>query len=222
MRKIVLLLCSISVFSLLASAQITKGSKLLGGALNFGGSKSEPPFSSHTKQATGSIGFSGGVAIRENLVAGGSLFYGHNSSKYDQPNNFPLAKSTANSYGGGAFLRRYVPLGKNFYLFGQASLDFGISNQNQVVSPTTKTESNGWNISLNAAPGISYALTRKFQLELGFNNLASLYYGKSTAETTGTSGTVGGGKAKSHSYGLSTSLGTSTPLNIGFRVLIQK
>ncbi|HEY0060454.1 MAG TPA: outer membrane beta-barrel protein [Flavisolibacter sp.] len=222
MRKIVLLLCSVSVFTLFASAQITKGSKLLGGGIGFGGSRSDPPFSSYSKQANASVGISVGVAIKENLVAGGSLSYGHASSNYHVPSGSPDTRNTGNNYGAGTFLRRYVPLGKNFYLFGQAGLDFGISNQEQVASATTKTKSKGWNVSLNAAPGISYALTRKFQLELGFNNLASLYYGKSTSETTGTGAPAGGDKGKSSSYGLSTSLGTSTPLNIGFRFLLQK
>ncbi len=221
MRKIVLLFCSVSVFSLFASAQITKGSKLLGGGISFGRTKNDPTNSTGlTRGASSSVNFSAGSAIKENLIVGGSLFYGHGSAKYTyNSSSAPITVNKSNTYGAGAFARRYFPLGKNFYLFGQTSLNFGINNQEYLSGNTETSETKGWNISLGAAPGISYALTRKFQLELGFNDLASIYYGKSVTENSGPGATS---KSKGSSYGLSTSLGTSTPLNIGFRILLQK
>lgn len=220
MRKIVLLLCSVSVFSFFASAQITKGSKLLGGGISFGRTKSDPNSnSSLTNLANNSVGLSAGVAIRENFIVGGNLQYGHTTYKYKNNTGTPESVNKNNNYSAGGFARRYFPLGKNFYLFGQAGLNFGINNQDNLWGTNGKAETKGWIVSISAAPGISYALTRKFQLELSFNDLASIYYGKAETEISEAAVTT---KSKSSSYGLSTSLGTSSPLNIGFRVLIQK
>ena len=220
MRKIVLLLCSVSFFSFFASAQITKGSKLLGGGISFGRTKSDPISNSTlTNLTNNSVGLSAGVAIRENFIVGGNLQYGHTTYKYTSSTGTTESVNKSNNYSAGGFARRYFPLGKNFYLFGQAGLNFGINNQEYLWSPNGKSETKGWSVSISAAPGISYAVTKKFQLELGFNDLASVYYGKAVTETSGAAATS---KSKSSSYGLSTSLGTSTPLNIGFRVLIQK
>jgi hypothetical protein len=220
MRKIVLTICSVSLLNFFGAAQITKGSTLLGGSVTFGNSKTDPVNgATYTKQINSSVGLSAGVAIKENLVAGGSLSYGHAKLQFVDPGDVTQTANKSNSYGAGTFLRRYITLGKNFYLFGQAGLNFGISKGEQPAGVNEKIESKGWNISLNAAPGISYALTKKFQLELGFNDLVSLYYNKSSSESPGNGVPV---TSKNRSYGLSSSLGTSAPLSIGFRLLFLK
>jgi hypothetical protein len=41
----------------------------------------------------------------------------------------------------------------------------------------------GWNVGISLSPGISYALTNKFHLEMGFHNLAFLGYGRAKSES---------------------------------------
>ncbi len=77
----------------------------------------------------------------------------------------------------------------------------------------------GWNVGISLSPGISYALTDKFHLEMGFHNLAFLGYGRAKSESISSAGTA---TSTSSNFGFHTNLGTSSPLNIGFRILLQK
>ncbi len=219
MQKIVLFFLLVLTGSLAASAQITKGSILLGGGVSFGNNKSEAENNYEAKQTGYYVGLSAGIAIKENTVVGGSISYGQtNQKRKTGGNTFTPYENT--TYGAGVFLRKYLPLGKNFYLFGQGGLNYNHNNQFQLSNNTEqRIETNGWNVGLSVAPGLSYALTKKFHLELGFNELAGISYGRSK-----TNNTFLGGTSTSHNsaFGFTTSLGTSTPLNIGFRVLLAK
>ncbi len=81
MKKVILAFLSIAVCALFASAQIIKGSALLGGGLNFGSNKSEAPNGSESKQTTYAVNLSAGSAVKENTIVGGSLNYGHSIQK---------------------------------------------------------------------------------------------------------------------------------------------
>ena len=102
MKKFLLLFFSISLCTLFASAQITKGSVLLGGGLSFGTNKSEPPNGAETKQTNYGIGLSAGVAVKENTIVGGSLNYTYSIQK-NETFNGTITQFESSSYGAGVF-----------------------------------------------------------------------------------------------------------------------
>lgn len=214
MKKILLFAIFTFFIASIASAQIPKGSLLLGGGLNFGNNKSESG-NFTTKQNSFNISGSLGVAIKENTFLGGFLNYGQSDIK----NSNAPGKSEGTSYGAGVFLRRYLLLGKKFYLFGDADLRYSHNKSFQFTGIDNQTTTKGWGVNLDVSPGISYALTKKFHLELGFYELVGIGYGKNKTETIALGGSS---TSKNSSFGFRSNVGTSTPLNIGFRFLFLK
>ena len=205
MKKL-FILTSASLFALFAQAQITKGSILLGGSLNFNQSKSDGS-SSNINSTYWGIAPSFGIALKENLVYGINLNYNHN-------------QSSSNTYAGGIFLRKYYPLGNNFYLFGEPSLNYS-HQESKVVTPISDNSVyKFWSVDLGLRPGISYALSRKFQLETGLGNLVDISYSKSKTEYFNT--TTPAPPSKVSQFGLSSSLSSTVQLNVGLRFLIAK
>lgn len=220
MKRKLLFILTIVCLATAAQAQIGKGSILLGGDLGFSTQKTEPIENvSDTRKLNGFyISPTVGVAIRNNLVVGGNLSYRNQSEKRDL-NDY---SSKYNGYGAGAFVRKYKPVGKSgFYVFGQAGLQFGYSDQElrSDGSPVIQ-KSKITNVGINIYPGISYAVSKRFHLESGFNNLLSLNYTreKSFLESPGAiSGYTTNGLS------LSSSLSNAqSAFYVGFRVLLSK
>jgi hypothetical protein len=216
MKKLLLFLFCAAMVQM-ASAQITKGSVLLGGGVSVGTGKTEAGLDADMKRTNVLASLSAGVATRENTVVGGSLSFGSATQK-NISRNIPDVPSESKTYGAGVFIRKYLPLGRSFYLFGQGSTNFGYSEALQPAAQARIT-SRGWNVGLSLAPGISYALNKKFHLELGFNELAGISYSQSKNNTRSGASFA---SSKSSVFNLNTSIGTATPLNIGFRVLLAK
>ncbi len=101
----------------LATAQIPKGSLLLGGGVNFGNTKFETG-NNISKQNNFNISGSVGIAIKENTFLGGFLNYGHSELK----NNNTPGKPENTSYGGGVFFRKYLLLGKKILFVWRSRL----------------------------------------------------------------------------------------------------
>ena len=200
-----------------SNAQISKGSVLLGGSLNFNSNKSEEP-TYESKQK--SVGFTPviGLAIKPNTILGIQFGYGHYS--YDFPSNlYPYPDQKNSSYSSEAFLRKYFPLGKNFYAFGQGGIFFN-SSKGENTSTQSKQELKNWGVGLEIQPGISYAVSKKFQLEMALNNMANIGFNKSETKTIPSAGetTV----SKGQGFNFSSNLSTGNYFNIGFRVFLAK
>lgn len=214
MRKILLLAC-LAITTAIASAQITKGSTLLGGNISYSSSKSESSNGNTAQeQSMYTLGLSYGKAIKQNLVIGGGFNYGHAESKSGSVDN-----PKTNIYEAQAFLRKYFQLGKNFYLYGQPALTYGQSKTKQVHNTDYRTENTGWSATLDLSPGLAYALTSKFHLEMGLNDLVYIGYGEQESKTVAL-GNVN--STKTTSFGLHTALNTTTPFHVGFRFLLAK
>jgi hypothetical protein len=216
MKKL-LLVFPASILFHVASAQIPKGSLLLGGGVSVATSKTEMENNNESKQSNVAVNLSAGVAVRENTIVGGIVSWGRGVQKNNS--NPPFTSYETNGYGVGGFLRQYLPLGNNFYLFGQGVANYGHSESEAAPNIIGTTKTNGWSVGLSLAPGISYAVNRRFHLEASLNDLASVGYG----QTKVTRRAPGGWSTnKQSSFGLSTSLGSATPLAIGFRFLFAK
>src|SRR6476469_1944242 len=119
MKKITrLTIASVCLFTLHSSAQITKGSVLLGGGISGSHNKSDnSPLV--TNYSSFSFSPAVGLAIKENTVVGIRLSFYHSKSEQKGGSYNNLQEQNGNSEG--LFYRRYLSLGKKFYLFGEGT-----------------------------------------------------------------------------------------------------
>lgn len=173
MKKVITLsVTSVFCFVIAASAQINKGSLMLGGT--FGGSFSnvKNPDTVATKVNTVSIQPALGFAVDTNTIVGFSLLYASGKNDYFS------YQMESNSFGAGVFLRKYKPLGNSFYLFGEGGINYAHGNYNYSTYNNTGGEydSKSDAVTLYLTPGVAYSLTRSLQIEAGLQNLLSVTY----------------------------------------------
>ena len=217
MKKVLLAAIVITVFACSVNAQIKKGSVFLGGDLSGYTQKTKPETGSGYKTSGVTISPVFGKFIKDNLVLGGSVGYSLTESKNDLD-----IQNKANAYHGGVFIRKYKNIGgSGFYIFGQAGLNASFHNQ-EIDSPI-----NGYDdeikrtiININAYPGISFAISKRFHLETGFNDLFRLSYSKEKREENNPN--IEGYTSNGFSLSTSLSNATSSSLYFGFRVLLSK
>jgi hypothetical protein len=164
-----------------AQAQIEKGSLLLGTGIGFEQVKGKGQMSSLSTSKTNTfiISPSAGVAVKENLVAGIRLDY-----MTTRERNVPITDYYDNTdiknYGAGIFLRRYIPLISQLYVFGEGNVNISVIRENTAKGPQIEElKIRGWSTGIHITPGISYGIGKKFQIEGGFNSLLSITYSKS-------------------------------------------
>jgi hypothetical protein len=183
MKKIYMLASFVVLLSSV-DAQIKRGDIILGGNLNYSNQSTSSPQitgaaspSSLLKQNDLAINPSIGKAIRDNLVLGLDLSYGHSGLSYT-PAGSPAQTSSADNFSAGVFIRRYKPLGNGFYLFGQAEVTGGYSHSTGYNPPPNSSSStvNGYGVTFQLYPGIAYALNRRWQIETGLPNFLSIDY----------------------------------------------
>lgn len=219
MKKALHLAVALFFITATAQAQVTKGKILVGGTIGYAQVSEENTDnnSSPTKQNYFIINPSVGNVIKENLVLGIEATISSINQKYEAP-SFE-AKNESRSYGGSLFVRRYVPLLKNFYFFGQAAAGYSRSKTVQTYNNETYGKSQGWGAGINLYPGLAYAITKKFHVEAGLNNLAVIGYNHLNSENTNLNTEVVT-LSESSSFNVSTSLGSNGGFSIGFRFLL--
>ncbi|MGZ5190214.1 MAG: outer membrane beta-barrel protein [Flavisolibacter sp.] len=206
--KTITLFCLASLFfAFSANSQISKGAVLLGGNLGF--SKSDigdapDEYKNHSFYFSPSIGF----VVKENKVFGVNLSYGHGINQTSATD-----KSVSNNYGGGIFYRRYLPLGKSFYLYGQGQLQLDFGEQEYKTSATTSERTTNY-VGLGLFPGVAYAISKRFHLEISMNNLVSLGY-SSIKENYTTSQEL-----RNSQFNFSVNANPASNLALGFRILL--
>jgi len=196
-------------------AQINKGSSWVGSSFSYGKIQDEaeqPAIPDLDIRAT-SIQPAWGVAVKENLVVGIFGNYYKVATKTGDMRNYREER-----FGGGVFARRYVPVFKKFYIYGESRLGYQTTEikTNEYWSGGGYTYTNkGWETGLTLTPGISYGITKNLQLEAGFTSLFNMWYGKSKysydTETT-----------KSNTFRAGANLENLSAFTVGFRFLINK
>jgi hypothetical protein len=209
----------IALFFSQANAQIKKGGIWLGGQLNFYSQHNNytQPNNYTTNNSNFSISPSIGKAIKDNLVAGIDLAYNYGKTSLSNIYSSTAYQAT-NNFGVGVYLRKYAPLGKNFYLFGQGrlggtSLDTEVKDQSAVYS-----SNKGYSIDLGFYPGISYQVSKRVQLETGLNNLFDINL-QHVVSKQFNAGSVSAAST-SNTFLVSSSLSSLVSLTLGFRVLL--
>ncbi len=197
----------------LLHAQIKKGSKLLGGGISFGVTESGSS-PNETEYKNFSINPSIGFVTKDNQAVGFNLFYTRNTTIVS---GVPDNDVKSNGYGAGVFLRRYLPLGKSFYLFGEGQANFSYMQTDRYPMPDVHNKQMQYNGALVFYPGITYSIRDRIHLEAGLNNLINLSYSRteqviSTPTTESTTKTSG--------FNLSANVSNNSPFNIGFRFVL--
>lgn len=218
MRKLQILIIAAALFiTYPLNAQIKKGSVFLGG--NIGGSTQKTSRDGTTINSHDGLNISPviGKAIKENLILGADAGFGFYENNSSGP--WPYTDQRNNSYGAGIFIRKYKPIGKSgFSMFLQGGFDINY-NRNKYNNPPPyfdKTEL--YSIGISTYPGISYTISKRLQLETGFNNLLGLSYFTEKREVSGVSPYT----EKTNGISISSSLNNLSSLYLGFRVLINK
>jgi hypothetical protein len=215
MNRFILTLITILFFSGLANAQFNKGSILLGGQLSYNANNFPSSTQSGQESYGGNFVISAGKALKENTILGINLYY--SPEWIGDYNNYGLGglRYYSASYGIGIFYRVYKPLGKDFYMYGEAGANYVEFYQSGKDTSGNKLISgNMYTGSIYFMPGIAYKISNKVFLELTIPNL--FYAGYSSTSTTVQSHLLD----RSNQFVISTSLSTN-PLNalgIGFRL----
>jgi hypothetical protein len=195
-------------------AQIKKGSIFLGGNLSGSTQKTKSADTAYTSQNGFYVSPVFGKAIKDNLVFGANFDIG----LFEDKSSGNANEQKQRFYGVGFFLRKYKELGSSdFYLFVQGNLNGDYSRYKQSATPSWINDTKRYTVSVNAYPGISYAINKKFHLETGFNNLLSLSYWRETR--------LSGFPAvsyKTNGVSIGASLNNLSNLYLGFRLLIGK
>lgn len=197
-----------------AQAQIKKGSIWLGG--NIGYSENKNDFESNPDYKYRSLGINPaiGTAIKDNLIAGIIVSY----NKTRVTNNGSIIESKDILKGGGIFVRQYVPIVNRLYVFGEANATYKSFRGNESQSYNNiKINKKGWEAALNFSPGVSYGISKKLQLETGFNSL--FHIAKTKRNNTSA---ANGYDMKTESFSAGLNLENESYFFIGFRFLINK
>jgi hypothetical protein len=219
--------CAI-VFSSICRAQIDKGNKLLGGSIGFTSSKSNSYSGTTTtdsKLTAINLSASYGKAVRNNVVNGfsaGFSFAKNPFTVYDPVVGATVRNNRNRFATAGVFKRRYLPLGKNFYAFGQLSADltYGQNDYEDLSSGaiTQKVMNRSYAANASLYPGLSYQLNKCFMLDLGLGSLVNLGFSHSSRSVNDQRATP-----KTNTFNLNSNLSLSNlgDISVGFRVLFR-
>ncbi len=214
--------------SFCANAQIKKGSILVGGQISAGKFERDIsnffpipqplPFDQNEEAKFLNVGISIGKAIKDNKVIG--INFNTATNKQTTFLNQTESITSKNNFNeAGLFYRGYKKLGKDFYFFGQANTSIYFSKAKYIHTNSINNSINKFvGASISIAPGLAYAISKKFHLELSLQNLAAIQYSTSKQEFANPAI----GSIKSNSYSLNTSLsgGVLGNIGIGFRLIL--
>ena len=214
MKKFTLLSMACICLSSISFSQVNKGSVLLGGGISLYSQNSESG-TFENKSRGFAVYPSIGLVTKENIVVGFRGNYGYSKSDY---NSTPPQEQKDNSYGVGIFLRKYKPLGKSFFIFGEGGAGYNHRKNTQTSIPSKAILKEN-SFSINLYPGIAYAVSKRIHLEASINNLINLSYFSSRTENQSTSGSS---ISKNSGVYFSSNANASVPLTIGFRFVLGK
>lgn len=214
MRKIIVPLTFLLITST-AFGQFKKGSTLLGGDISFNTQKIKNLNSPAEKSHGFTFSTVVAKATRDNLFWGGSLSFGSSKSVYNTN-----SEAKGQTYYAGVFVRRYWPIHGRFNAFFQGGLNAGRLISKTRQGADYRMDSKATTVFASATPGISVAVSKKFFLEAGFTNIASIGY-THEKQTGNNFGSVI--NRKFNSFGFSSSLSTQTGgLFFGSRFILPR
>lgn len=213
MKKNTLLILIGLLIHLVVSGQIKQGAHFLGGSFSVSRNENESnPGNTEFKTFNSQFSPAYGYAVKKNLIIGGDIVL---QSGKNEGNN---TSQRSRGFGAGFFLRKYLPLGKGFYLFGQGRFGVGQINTKTIIGnfPANETNSKQTNVGLTVYPGVSYAINNKLQLEVGLNDLLYLQYTQGRTETENSPV-----ESSFNSISIGSNIASVGALTVGLRILIN-
>lgn len=214
---IALIFASMVMFT--TSAQFQKGNTVFGFGLNTG-QFSNNTISTNTSQQSNGFGLSGSLSFAKaksvTRLNGFVLNAGYSKSISKNSNPLSNDQLTENYLAGvGYFIRKYKPLGKNFFVFGEAQGDINFDRHIN-RSGTFYTDANQYQAGIGLYPGLAYKWNNRFLFELRFADFARVGYSYSERKQQTTSD-----YSRSFSLGTSLGLGYLNNIGIGARWIIK-
>jgi opacity protein-like surface antigen len=198
------------MFIVSTRAQISKGATWLGGQLGYSQSSDKSGSITNNKQTGFTISPAVGTAVKDNLIVGIAANYLHYKIKSDQGSS-----RKDDTYGGGLFIRKYIPVVSRLYIFGDARAYFNRVKSEDISGGGYSTKIKGVDVGIAVTPGVSYAVTKSIQIETGLNSLFNTRYSTRKQNQGFTEN-----KNKTFTTGLF--LDNTSQVFIGFRFLINK
>lgn len=212
--KLLITAAFLSSIFLTASAQIEKGTWIIGGNVSYNTLKdknrSQTDLPQTESSKNGLLGLSAGFAFKENNILGLIATYApsrFNEERYVE-DGFIQTQSKGHQKGIGAFYRGYQPLGNKFFFFGQTTAWYSNGTYNSYES-ITKMNS----VDVSLSPGLAYQVLNNMHLEISIPNIVGISYSKSQNQTAG---------AEAETFSAYASL-NSRPLEllgVGFKILL--
>lgn len=220
MKKIIGLCVIGGLIATTGTAQIKKGTVLLGGQIAGGNYKSTStgiPVDIDTKNKAANFQISAGTAIKENRIIG--IYGGYGTAKYNYYPNSIYQDVRSRNYNAGVFYRQYKNITKKLYAFGEANIGYyGANERSNYIIPITPAgvlqtkKTNG--AVLGITPGAAYQVCKKLQVELTIPALLSFQYQASKETYSNSTNSV---KENSFNANAGTQSGFLNNIGIGFK-----
>lgn len=173
-----------------AFAQLSQGNLLVTGAFSISSNTSEVTNNNRVSDGptTTDFAFVPNVSyfLTNNFSLGLEIGFNRNSTTSDFTNNngntTVTIENVVSTFAFGPFVRYYIPLGTNFYFYGQGGIQVygGTADETETavtqngnttttVINNTTTDLSGFSIGLK--PGITYFLNNRFALDASFGLL---------------------------------------------------
>ena len=216
--KILLLFAIFFCVALASNAQINAGKYLTGGSFNIYSNKNPQP-NNNFKNKSLYTNIQLGKVVKENNVVGVILSYNYYNNYY---NNNQDAKNT--QYSAGVFYRKYKRLIKDLYFFGEVDALYhhweSTPGYTQNGNYFSKAISNGGLAYF--IPGISYAVCKRFQIELLMPNIIGISYSHTKTDYVNTPAPPSSGEGNSFSFNTNLNANLLNSFGIGFKFLLGK
>jgi hypothetical protein len=195
----------------LSEAQIKKGAHFLGGSLGIYTEKTSSDTTADLVSNNFSFTPAYGRAIKDNLIFGGDLMV--QTGKYESIQT----KEDRQAYGAGIFLRKYMNLGKKFYLFAEGRFGGYYEKMDAVSSYYTdgNFDRKGFTFQAGLYPGVAFTVTNKLHIETGFNNLLYAQYSKTKTDYTNNTH-----DSETNRFTIGSSLSGFNGFVVGFRFIL--
>lgn len=218
--KIHLIIATLLFIGLNASAQFTKGEKILSGNISFNANKNTYNNGTSVQEnSTSSFGFntSIGWVKSEKRISGFRVGYYNSLAK----SNNGYDKTTNNGITVGIFNQHIKNFNKNIFGFLETSVAGGYNwgKYTNLASTTPDFSTDGYNIGGNVKLGIGYRITKHLIADATLTNLLGINYSHTNPEDN----TIVFQSSKSDNFSISTGLSSFSLNNvaIGFRWLFK-
>ncbi|MFD2035605.1 hypothetical protein ACFSKL_12450 [Belliella marina] len=161
MKKLLIFLAFVPLVSF---GQFSKGTKMIGGNISFSSSKynSEPNLPSYNNYFSGNSHL--GFFLNESFAIGPAINFTNIKTPFFNPTTNSIGYRNTNSYGGGVFVRKFLPISEKFYF----------SLQGEGLVGRTKGEDdpeNDTTLRLSIQPMFTFMPNKNWGFDIGVSQL---------------------------------------------------